>query len=126
MIGTQSSRNNDVYLYFEGDELGLVEGGPVIGTYISQREGASNGTLSVTIDDDACRMAVEKAVIDVHRAEGGAVINLGVTMNSEDYRHCVGNGYSESMFICGKVFYRDANRLPFSDIQIYLELAKQR
>jgi len=60
MIGTVA-QNNDIYVFFEGDDLQRLGKGEIKGTYINAHDSSIMGELEVKVDDVAAKMFGEAA-----------------------------------------------------------------
>ena len=105
MIGYTQTCNNDVYVFFEGDDVDrLGREGRLEGIYVSgdlQRK----GVLDVAIDDRACRQMMNTAF--ARRDNGGCSVRIMKRV----YDKLVETGSAEPHEFFGHIILRGANNL---------------
>ncbi len=110
--------NNDVYIFFEKDEIEKLERKKIKGTYFNLKDPSVTGLLEVSIDD----MINDRMKTLGHKNDDGFMIWLHLQMRTGEYQTLKERrsfGLHEGFrHIC----LRDANNLDFSDQMNYRQL----
>ena len=83
MIGTIAS-NNDVYAFFEGDDIRKIAQGKIEGAFINPEDPSKIGLLEVMVDDAFCIRFGELASFERQKIEG-KTIGLKVFISKKKY-----------------------------------------
>ena len=93
MIG-YTGQGNDVYIFIERAELGLLRSGKVEGHYVNDDSARTLGRLEVLVSDEACR-AKREIVVAQKIIEAEIVTRLDVMMRGWVYSRLEQTGHYE-------------------------------
>ncbi len=119
MIGYSNPRNNDLYLFFEPEEITRLKNGRVTGEYINHNDVRIIGSLEASINEEVCRRNQEKVHADISRDAQQNVLSMQVRMMQIVHDVLVENGCVEDHQGYRHVSLLDTNRLGFNEQLIY-------
>jgi hypothetical protein len=118
MLG-YSNKGNDIFVYFENDEIKRQSKEKIKGNYINLNYPQEMGLLETIIDDEACRKQMNTIITDTQKKQNGAVISMKLSMMQKVYDKIAKNGIYESHEGFRHIRFMDANNLHFADAAPY-------
>ncbi|MBN2567730.1 hypothetical protein JXB02_06635 [Candidatus Woesearchaeota archaeon] len=110
MLGYQGP-HNDIYVFFEDGEVDGLEKGVVEGAFVNHRNPTHLGDLLVTVDDGACRRALEPVIIKMERTRDRIVKEARLTIMGNVYAELAQTGSAEPHLGWSHIFLYDVSRL---------------
>lgn len=120
MLGYTQS-NNDVYIFFEDDELQRLARGKIRGTYFNLEDSSKTGLLEASINDEIS----DRIKISARKNDKGFVEWLLLEMRSHEYDLLIERGGRELHEGYSHICLRDTSQpdtLNFSDQSNYQQL----
>ena len=122
MIG-YTAPSNDVYIFFEGDDLTNLGHNPISGTYLDFSDLAFQSTLEVIVDDESCRRKMEQAFLNRELTPQGKLVEVSLFMMHRVYSELLETGLIEHHLGYCHIFLRLDLKIPFHE-QCNYKIAK--
>lgn len=118
MLGYTQPITNDVYIFFENDEIEELERGKIRGTYFNLRDISKTGSLEVSIDDKIS----EKIDIFVKKDADGFITLFHLMIKTREYSRLKERRTAGSHQGYRHIELLDSNRLNSTDQPNYRQL----
>lgn len=121
MLG-YTQQNNDIFVFFESDEISKLSEGKIQGEYINVTQHQEIGRLEAVIDEVVCRKGMDTIITNVQRNSNGVISSMSISVMQRVYDYLVEMGKYESHEGFRHIHLIDVNRIDFSAELSYRQL----
>lgn len=121
MLG-YSHTNNDVFIFFEDEEISQMRERSIHGEHITANYPEMLGALEASLNDTICRAKMEPIATEIQRVDGGHITSIQVFIKKDVYVRLIERGTYELHQGYRHISLLDTQRLDFNDQLLYEQL----